>query len=519
MTDNIHVAASVPPIGASASNRPRRLFETDHLQRDLRRRSVRGAAATMLGQSARFAIQLAGVAMLARLLLPVDFGVFGKTIALTGFITVIQTGGLSLATIQRREITHEQISTLFWLNAAFGVTAGILIAALSPAMAWFYNDPRVLWLGLALAGAVAITGLSVQHDALMQRQMRFTEIALINFIALVAGLAAAILSAWRGAGYWALVVQQYVYSLSLLLLLLAFCRWLPSWPRGGTGVRPMVKFGIHQTGFNLLNFANRNFDNVLIGRFVSDAALGFYTQAYRLLLLPMTQINGPVSAVVVPVLSRLQDQPERYARFYYQAIAAITFIGMPIISFLLVDARPVVLLVLGPNWLEVVPIFQALGVAAFVGTFNVAWGWVYISLGRTGRQLKWQVLASTPVTFAAFFAGLHWGAVGVAASFSGVTLLLTIPSLSYCFHGTPIRIETVLRTLARPAAAAVIAGIALWGVQSMGTVWPERWIALDFLIYGAAYLAVWMAVPGGRTQLGRLLKFLNELRPAVREAT
>ena len=501
-------------LDAPAPSGGHRLFETEHLRHDLRRRSVRGAVVTMLGQAGRFVIQLAGVAVLARLLLPADFGVFGKTIALTGFITVIQDGGLSLATIQRAQITHEQISTLFWLNAAFGVVAAGMIAALCPAMAWFYDDPRVLWLGLALAGVVVISGLTVQHDALMQRQMRFTAIAVINIITLVTGFAAAILSAWRGAGFWALAVQQYVSSLTLLVLLLACCRWLPGLPRRDAGVGPMVKIGAHQTGFSLLNFATRNLDNVLIGRFVSDAALGFYTQAYRLLLLPISQINSPISAVAVPILSRLQDQPERYARFYYHAIGAVTFVGMPIVCFLLVDARPVILLVLGSKWLPAVAIFQALGVAAFVGTFNVAWGWVYTSLGQTDRQLRWQMMISSPVTLTGFFLGLHWGAVGVAASFSGTMSLLTVPSLLYCFRGTPIRLQNMFMTLARPASASVIAGGVLWGVQSMVLHWPHQWIGLDFLIYGGAYFASWIAVPGGRARLGHLFKFLDELRPA-----
>jgi PST family polysaccharide transporter len=259
----------------AATARSHRLFETEQLLHDLRRRSVRGAVATILGQGGRFIIQLAGIAVLARLLLPADFGLFGKTVALTGFILMIQTGGLSLATIQRAQVTHEQISVLFWLNAALGLAAAGMIAALSPAMAWFYKDPRVLWLGLALAGPVAISGLAVQHDALMQRQMRFAQIAAINIAAPTTGFAAAILSAWYGAGFWALAVQQYASSVTLVLLLWAFCRWLPGLPRRGARVRSMVQIGANQTGFNVLNFANRNLDSALIGRFVSDAALGF----------------------------------------------------------------------------------------------------------------------------------------------------------------------------------------------------------------------------------------------------
>lgn len=498
-------------LDAAAPSSRHRLFETEHLRHDLRRRSVRGAVVTIFGQGGRFLIQLAGIAVLARLLMPADFGLFGKTIALTGFVTVIQTGGLSLATIQRAEITHEQISMLFWLNAALGMVAAAVIAALSPAMAWFYQDERVLWLGLALAGTCVISGFAVQHDALMQRQMRFTGIAVINIAALITGFGAAIFSAWQGAGFWALAVQQYVGSLTLLLLLFVFCRWLPGLPRAGTGVRPMVKIGANQTGFNFLNFANRNFDNILIGRFVSDAALGFYIQAYRLLLLPIQQINSPISAVVIPALSRLQDQPQRYARFYYQAIGAIVFMGMPVVCFLLVDARALILLVLGPKWLPAVPIFQALGGAALVGTYNVAGGWIYTSLGRTDRQLRWSLI-SAPVTLVAFCLGLPWGALGVAASFSAAQLLLTVPGLFYCFHGTPISIRNMFLTLARPATASAIAALLLVVAKSRVAHWPPEWIGLDGLIYGTGYLAAWIAMPGGRDQLRQMFAVAHDLR-------
>lgn len=480
--------------------RDQRLFEMEHLHRDLRGRSVRGAAATMLSQGGLFCIQFAGLAVLARLLLPADFGVFGKTVALTGFITALRTGGLSLATVQRAHITHAQVSNLFWLNVGLGVIASGLLAGLSPVMAWFYHDPRVLWLGFALAGAALIDSFTIQHAALMQRQMRFSAIGTVTVTARLVGFAAAALSAWRGAGFWALAIQQYGTTLSMLVLLLVTCRWVPGLPRRGSGVLPMLKMGANQTGFNLLNFASRNVDNVLIGRYLTDAALGFYTQAYRLLLLPIQQINSPISSVVMPTLSRLQYEPARFARFYYRALGSIVMIGMPIVCFLFVDAKPGVLLVLGQKWLPSVAIFRALGVAAFIGSFNVAGGWVSTSLGRTERQFRWQMIA-TPVTLGAFYIGLPWGALGVAASFSATRVVLIWPALAYCFRGTPIAVGTTFLTLLRPATAAVTAGLVLWGVHSLAPGWPITWIGLDLLIYCVAYLLVWVIMPGGLEHL------------------
>lgn len=488
------------------------MFDMQHVHRDLRRHSVRGAAATLLSQAGLFCIQVVGMAVLARLLLPADFGVFGKTVALTGFITVLSSGGLSLATVQRAEITHEQVSTLFWLNLALGLAIGAALAALGPAMAWFYRDPRVLWLVVALAGSVVVDSLAIQHTALMQRQMRFGTIGSLNVTARIVGFVAAIWSAWMGAGYWALAIQVYGTGVTRLALTVWSCRWLPSLPRRKSGVRPMVALGANQTGFSILNFANRNMDNILIGRYVSDIALGFYSQAYRLLLLPVQQINTPISSVVMPALSRLQDQPERFARFYYRALGTITFLGMPVVGFLLVDARAIIEIVLGPKWLPVVPIFQALGIAAFFGTFNVAGGWVYSSLGRTDRQLRQQLVVS-PVTILAFFAGLPWGALGVALSYSVTRALISWPTLAYCYRGTPVNTGTTFATLVRPAVAAITAGLALWALHRfVWTGWQASWVVVDMALYGAIYMALWFVMPGGRERLRQFREIADELR-------
>jgi O-antigen/teichoic acid export membrane protein len=497
------------------AHRKHRLFESGHLQQNLRARSVRGAAATVVSQGMRFLVQLGGMAVLARLLAPVDFGVFAKTIAITGFIAVIRTGGLSVATVQHAEITHRQVSNLFWLNAALGLLSATLVVALSPAIAAFYGDPRVLLLAASLGGVVLISSLGVQHAALMQRQMRFSELAVIGAVSPVAGFSVAILSALAGAGFWALLIQQLVAEATNLVLVLVKCRWRPGLPRRGSGVRPMVKIGAYLSVTNVLSFASRNTDNVLIGRFVSDVALGYYAIAYRLLLLPMQQVNAPVTAVVLPSLSRLQHDPDRYAHFYYRAIGLMVFITMPAACFLLVDARALVLLVIGPQWLPVTAIFQALSVAAFIGTFSAGTGWVFTSLGRTDRQFRWQAVA-VPLTIISFVLGLPWGAWGVAVAFSTSQVLMLIPSLRYCYRDTPLSLPSTLATLARPAVAALAASGALWLAQRAVPSWQVAWLPLDALLFGGAYLAAWWILPGGRDYLRRCVGLVRELAPGAR---
>jgi PST family polysaccharide transporter len=132
-------------------------------------------------------------------------------------------------------------------------------------------------------------------------------------------------------------------------------------------------------------------------------------------------------------------------------------------------------------------------------------------MGTTDRLLRWTLVA-TPITLVSFILGLPWGAFGVAASFSASRVLLTLPALMYFVRGTPIRIGTLLLTLLWPAMAAFIAGAALWLAQSSVSAWPATWIGLDLLIYGIAYLGVWIVVPGGRAHLGQFFALLNEFR-------
>lgn len=505
------VPAPDVPTDADGTPKSEGLFSTDHLETDLRGRSVRGAAVTMVSQGVTFVLSMAGLAVLARLLGPAPFGLIAKVVAITGFVAIFKDSGLSMATVQRKDITHPQISTLFWFNVLLSITVAAVITALAPLLVWFYQDPAVLKITLAMAGVTLITGLGIQHRALLSRQMSFATLAGIDIAGLVVGMTAAIAAAFAGWGYWALAIQLAGGAVTQTLLLWVFCRWVPSGPRRGTGVGPMLAFGANLTGAQFLNYASRNVDNILIGRFGGDIALGFYNQAYKLLLLPIRQINSPMTAVAIPTLSRLQHDPERFKRYYFKAIGAITFVGMPIVAFLFVEAREVVLLVLGDQWLGAVPIFQALAPAAFLGTFNVAGGWVCTAIGRTDRQFRWQLVAA-PVTVTAFVVGLPWGAYGVALVFSLSRLLLVAPGISYCYRASPVSLGGLLRTLTRPALSSLAAAAVLWILSDWLPKPPVMALASGLSIYLMLYLLVWIMLPGGWRELATISKTARGLR-------
>jgi O-antigen/teichoic acid export membrane protein len=489
-------------------------LRTDDLVRDLRRRSVRGGLAVLVVQATQFALGLIGTAVLARLLKPSDFGLLAMVSAVSSFLALFLDLGLGLATVQRANLTQRQLSVLFWVNAALGLVVAGVMCGLAPAAARFYDQPEVRTVTVLLSLGFILGGISVQHGALLRRQMRFAVMGTIEVAAGAAGLAVAIWSARRGAGYWSLVYQQLTQQAVATVCLWGASGWRPGRPATAEGVRPLLSFGAGMVGFNLLNYISRTLDNIIIGRVSGAAALGFYVKAYSLLLLPVDRVRGPVAAVVIPALSRLQDDPIRFRSYYLKALTAIAALGMPAVAFLFVVADDMVLLLLGPQWQESVVLFRILAPAAFVETFNTVGSWACLPFGRSGRLVRWQMFA-TAVTAAAFLTGAGWGAAGVAAGFTLATVGLRAPAVLYLLKGSPVRPSEVFVELARPAAAAAVAGLICHAVrvgQMDGGAVPSR-LALAALVFSGSYLMCWMLLPGGRGVLRASLAIVKDVIP------
>lgn len=490
------------------SDRP---FRTEHLAENLRGRSVRGGAVTLAAQGGKTALNIGATMVLARLLTPEAFGLIAMVVAVTGFIQLFKDLGLSMATVQRAEITRGQVNALFWINAAVGGVVAAGTAALAPLVARFYGDPRLAGITAALAGAIFLSGLAVQHRALLKRQMRFTALAVVDVGATGGGVAAALLAAWLGVGYWALVILQLVTAAGRTAIVWSVCRWRPGRPSWAAGTRSMLAYGGHLTGFRVVNYFARNADDVLIGRYIGAASLGLYNKAYKLLLAPIRLIRSPISSVVLPALSRLQSDPERFRGYARRALAVITFLSMPFIAFSFAEAERIILFFLGPQWIESARIFQVLAVAAFIQSFNMVTGWSYMALDQTNRWLRWGfIFAAVVVT--SFVVGLPWGAYGVAVAYTIANYVLLLPAFAYCFRTSPLRMADVFRTVWRPAVAAGGAAGAVLALNTIG--WNGGLVvhlAASGLLFLCAYLLGWLLLPGGSAFLGEFRALISEI--------
>lgn len=430
------------------------------LDNGLGRRSARGAASTVAGQWARLVLQMVATVVLARLVSPEEYGLVAMVLALIGVGDALMNLGLSQATVQRRDIDNGHVNFFFWLQAFVGLGLTVGCVLLAEPVAGFYDQPALVPVTVVLGTSFLLNGVAAQHQALLSRQMRFGALALIDVLGLVVGVVSAILLAAAGAGVWALVALNLAVPLCRLVLSWRASGWRPGPPRRARGVAGMLKFGANLTLTNILDYSAQNLDNVLVGRFYGAQSLGLYSRAYGLLLLPLRQVTAPLARVAVPVLSFLQDQPERYRRFFTVALSSVAYVSLPLICLLSALSDEVVGVMLGRDWAGAAPIFQILAIGGLMVSLRSANGWLFVSSGRTGRQAVW-ALANRPVIIAGFVAGLPWGVRGVAWGFVAAHAVLIVPSFLIAVRGTPVGMADVWSAVWRPlvlAAAVYVAG-------------------------------------------------------------
>ena len=489
------------------------LVQTDALTEDLRRRTVQAGAAVIAGQLVINVLNLVAMMVLARMLTPGDFGLVAMVLVVVGFAAMLRDLGLTAATVQRKDIRIHQVSTLFWVNAGMSALLTTIILIGAPAIVWLYDEPRVLGITLALAFLSLVDGVSIQHRALLRRQLRLGTVTVIEIASLVASIGTAIFLASAGAGYWALVCMQLIHLGIRTILCWVVTGWRPMLRLNLDEVRPLLSFGGHIMVSRLLNNLTKTIDKLLIGKFVSAEQLGIYSKAYNGVLLPFDRISWALSSVAVPTLSRIQDDPDRFRAYYRKAVLLIATMTFPAVAGLFLEAKAAVLIILGDQWLFAVPLIHILAPIAATAMLSTTMRWVFVSLGRSARLMKWRVFEST-IKIVGIAVGVSWGAIGVAYALLIVNLALLLPGLWYCFLETRIRLSDIFAAVWKPSLATAIAFVAI-GVLRMAAP-PGINVVTDFVaeasLFIIAYLATWLVLPGGRVTLLELLSLARELR-------
>ncbi len=465
-----------------------------------------GAAVVMAAKLIGLGVSLASLAILGRLLRPADYGVVSMVTSITAFMTVFSDLGLSLVTVQRKDISPAQASTLFWINQAFGFALFACSAILAPALAWFYQDDRLLTVTMAIGTVFPLMSLGIQHQALLKREMRFRHLAVVRLIGTIGGCLVAVFAAWRGLGYWALVLQPIASAFLESLSTLLARPWRPSRPSGCDGMGGMLKFGGNLAAHGMTGYFSNNLDNVLLGRVWGSHELGLYAACYSLMMRPIAIAGYSIGETAIPAMCREATAPDRQRAVYRRMLTVTAFVGLPLLLGGAVCAPDVVRVLLGPQWTSAAPILALLLLAAIPRLLWTSTGWVYVSTARPARMFHWQLII-TPMVVFAFLIGLPYGALGVATAYAIINWLTAVPAFAYCFRNSAFRASDVLQPLTAPFACATMS--VFTGVFFQEAVFPH-------LEVGVVRLAARVLVAAGVYGLSTLL-FVPLVRDAARK--
>ena len=459
---------------------------------DLKAKTIHGGLARIFAQAASFALRVGSLMVLARLLSPKDFGLVGMVTAFTGVLTLFRDFGLSAAAVQRTTVTEEQISTLFWINVLLGALLALVALGMAPAIAAFYREPRLFGVTAVLAAGFLFNAAGTQHSALLQRQMRFTALAVISVVSLTVGTAVGIGGARAGYGYWALVMMTITSPLIATIGFWLTTGWVPGMPQRRAGIRSMMHFGGALTFTGLLVYVGYNAEKVLIGRFWGADAIGIYGRAYQLVSIPTENLNSAVGEVAFSALSRLQDDPVRLRSYFLKGFSLVLGLTLPVTIACGLFADDIVFVLLGPKWKDAAAIIRLLSPTIAIFAIINPLGWLIFSIGLVARGMKAApVLAA--IMIAGYVIGLPYGPKGVAFAYSAALTLWVIPHILWCVHGTVISFRDVLLTVSRPLASGIVAGALAFGARlicgplvSLAPTYPGNYRSLRCVLRGAA---------------------------------
>jgi O-antigen/teichoic acid export membrane protein len=463
--------------------------------KDLKEKTIRGGLARVLAQGASFGLRLASLMILARLLSPEDFGLVGMVTAFTGVLNLFRDFGLSTATVQRIDVTEEQLSTLFWLNVGVGLLLGIVAVVLAPAIANFYHEPRLRSVTAVLAIGFLFNAAGVQHSAVLQRDMRFTALATINVIALVVGTLIAVGMAKAGYGYWSLVAMTISLPLVATVGLWVAAAWFPGLPQMRVGLRSMLRFGGTITLNGIVVYVAYNMEKVLLGRFWGADAIGVYGRAYQLANIPTDNLNSAVGEVAFSALSRVQNDPPRLRSYFLKGYSMVLALTLPITILCALFANDAILVLLGPKWKEAAPILRLLAPTILIFAMINPFSWLLFSIGKVERSLK-IALVIAPLVVAGYLLGLKHGPKGVALGYSVAMGLWTLPHIAWCVRGTSISFTDVIKTLSRPLISGAVASIPPLALQLLYGQWlsPLTRLAVGISLFSAVYMVMLLYV-------------------------
>ena len=296
--------------------------------------------------------------ILARVLVPADYGVVGLITVFLSIASVFSQSGMGQALVQKKDADNGDFSTVFYYSLSFSVIMYIILFFSAPAIASFYHEPILVEIIRVLGVTVIIGAVNSVQRAHIQRDMNFKIFFLCNLVGTVASAVIGIIMAYSGYGVWALVIQTLCQQIIGALVLWYVAKWKPDLFFSFKKMMELFAYSWKLLCSGLLDTVYNNIYSLIIGKFYSSADLGYYNRGKQYPMLVVENVNGSINSVIFPVLSKMQDEKERFKATVRRSMKTSTYIIFPLMAGLAAVAEPLVRIMLTDKWLPAVPFIQ-----------------------------------------------------------------------------------------------------------------------------------------------------------------
>jgi len=456
----------------------------------LKKKTVSGLMWTFTQQFSVQGINVIAGIVLARLLMPSDFGLIGMLAVFIAIGNTLMDGGMTSSLIRTKEADNRDYSTVFFINLIFSIALYVLLYCTAPLIADFYHQPvltsviRLYTLSFIIRAFVGV------QTTKLTKEMRFKVQMMMQIPSTIVGCITGIVLAYKGFGVWSLVWMNLVQTTLFTIQHWIFSGWVPSMIIDRKKLKTHFHFGYKLTFSGIIDTIYVNAYKIIIGRYFSAAELGYYSQAKDLQSLPVTNISTALNKVTYPLFASIQDDDIRLRAVYQKLLRQVIFWVAPLMILGMVVAEPLFQLVLTPKWLPAVPYFQILCITGILYPFHVYNLNILNVKGRSDLFLKLEIIKKAFIT------------VGIAISFFfGIYGLLIFQIISSIFafvvntwySGKFINFTALdqIKEVSPSILLAALAGVIAWGMHLV-LLYAEvhsSWIILSILlvVYGIFY--------------------------------
>jgi O-antigen/teichoic acid export membrane protein len=388
-----------------------------------------GASWLLFGQILGYIAQIISMTILARLLLPEDYGVYSIAIAFTAFGGLVVNTGFGEALIHKKDVTQEDTHSVFWLTMLLAALMIIIINFVAKPVADFYAVPMLEWVLRSLSINFLIGPLSSVPNMLLLKALRTNTVAIIQVSSQLTSTLIMLILAFLGYGIWSLVIGSVVNTLIRTVFMFHGAGWYPIFQFNLKAIWNLLRFTLNFLGFKFLSYWARNIDSFVIGRVFKAADLGLYNRAYGLMMFPTANLANSLSQIMFPALATIKDDKERVKNAYLNTLRLIMFLILPMMFGLTVLAESFVITIYGENWRGMIIIIQLLAPVGILQSIVATTYWIYLSQGMTDYMLGLELL-NIGGTIGAITMGIFLGSIeAVAFGYLIANIILFYPSI------------------------------------------------------------------------------------------